>query len=160
MIRCTTCKTLKDKSEYYGRSKRCRDCAKAYQAEWVKKNPGYMTQKRKEWALRNPEKAAEIDRKKYERRKAKQPVKEPRVSLTPWERKKRSLENNPIRLAAMKIYKYAVRHGKLVRGPCAVCGTTEGIDGHHTDYTQPLNVVWLCKPHHREEHRRIKCEAA
>lgn len=159
MIKCTTCKTLKDKTAFYGRSKRCSDCAKAYQAEWVKAHPGYMTQKRKEWALRNPEKAKEIDRKKYERRKAKQPPKEPRVSMTPWERKKRHFENNPIRAAAMKIYKYAIRQGKLVRGPCVVCGEINGVDGHHTDYTKPLEVVWLCKPHHREEHRKLKCEA-
>jgi hypothetical protein len=79
-----------------------------------------------------------------------------RTKMTDWERKKRSLENNPIQAAAMKIYKYALRQGKLERGPCAVCGATENIDGHHTDYTKPLDVVWLCKPHHREEHKRLR----
>lgn len=158
MIKCTTCKTLKDKSEFYGRSKRCRDCAKAYQAEWVRNNPGYMTQKRKEWAERNPEKAKEIDRQKYLRRKAKQLPKEPK------ERKpKPSIltdEERELRVAARKIYKYAVRHGHLERRPCYVCGATEDVDGHHTDYTKPLDVIWLCKPHHREEHRKMKCESA
>jgi len=160
MITCTTCKTRKDKSEFYGRSKRCRECARAYQAEWVKQNPGYMTQKRKEWALRNPEKAKEIDRQKYLRRKAKQPPKEPRVKLTASEKKRRHFEKHPIRSAAMKIYKYAIKRGTLVRGPCTVCGATENIDGHHTDYTKPLDVVWLCKPHHREAHRQMKCESS
>lgn len=86
------------------------------------------------------------------------PPKEPRVVLTQSERTKRSFTNNPIRAAAMKIYKYAIRHGKLVRGPCAACGATENIDGHHTDYTKPLDVVWLCKKHHREEHAKMKCD--
>ena len=158
MIKCTNCKTLKDKSEFYGRSKRCRECTKAYRAEWAANHPGYYTQKRREWAEKNPEKAKEIDRKKYLRRKTEQPPKEPRAKLSHHERKQRYFEKHPLQAAAMKIYKYAIRQGKLVRGPCAVCGATEGIDGHHTDYTKPLDVVWLCKPHHREEHRKMKCE--
>jgi hypothetical protein len=74
--------------------------------------------------------------------------------LTPWERKKRSLEANPVKAACYKIYKYAMRRGNLVRGPCAVCGEPK-TEGHHTDYTKPLDVVWLCPEHHREEHRRL-----
>ena len=117
-----------------------------------------MTQKRKEWARRNPEKAREIERRKYERKKAKRPpkpLKPPRPpALTAAERKKRHLERNPLKAACYKIYKYAIKHEKLLRGPCHVCGATEGIDGHHTDYTKPLEVLWLCKVHHREMHKQ------
>jgi hypothetical protein len=44
----------------------------------------------------------------------------------------------------------AIRDGKIIKGPCAICGATKNVHGHHKDYTQPLKVVWLCaKCHHR-----------
>lgn len=46
----------------------------------------------------------------------------------------------------------AIRSGDLRRGPCEKCGTTEHIHGHHTDYTQPLKVMWLCDSHHTQIH--------
>jgi hypothetical protein len=49
---------------------------------------------------------------------------------------------------------YAVRTGKLVRKPCEVCGA-EKVEAHHRDYRDHLNVKWLCRKHHRAEHKRI-----
>ena len=47
--------------------------------------------------------------------------------------------------------RYAVRNGKLKRLPCEKCGT-EKAEAHHTDYSQPLKVMWLCRTHHQEWH--------
>jgi len=76
------------------------------------------------------------------------------------EAKKRWMLVNRERANAREVYRYALRTGKIQRGPCLVCGVTEGVEGHHTDYTKPLEVIWLCRPHHLEEHKRIRCEAA
>jgi hypothetical protein len=46
----------------------------------------------------------------------------------------------------------AIRDGRLIRQPCEVCGETK-VEAHHTDYTQPLNVMWLCREHHMQRHR-------
>lgn len=43
--------------------------------------------------------------------------------------------------------------GILVKEPCKVCGTNENIEAHHEDYTKPLDVIWLCRNHHREHHK-------
>lgn len=41
------------------------------------------------------------------------------------------------------------RRGQLAkRLECEVCGTTEGVEKHHPDYSQPLVVVYVCKAHH------------
>jgi hypothetical protein len=48
----------------------------------------------------------------------------------------------------------AIKKGKLVKGSCEKCGTTEKIVAHHEDYSKPLEVVWLCNAHHKEHHRR------
>ena len=49
--------------------------------------------------------------------------------------------------------RYAVATGKLKKLPCSVCGTRKKVEAHHTDYTKPLEVVWLCQYHHHEYHR-------
>ena len=58
------------------------------------------------------------------------------------------------RHAAREVYNRAVNRGELVRaGSCEYCGASGcRIDGHHTDYTKPLDVVWLCRKCHVAEH--------
>lgn len=48
--------------------------------------------------------------------------------------------------------------GKIKKGPCSICGTNELVEGHHEDYSKPLDVIWLCQKHHKELHvrKRIK----
>lgn len=45
----------------------------------------------------------------------------------------------------------ALRDGKIEKIPCLICGD-EKVEGHHPDYSRPLDVVWLCNQHHREAH--------
>lgn len=52
--------------------------------------------------------------------------------------------------AAQKL-RDAVRKGEMVRQPCEVCNEPDA-QGHHTDYSKPLEVRWLCPKHHKEEH--------
>lgn len=44
--------------------------------------------------------------------------------------------------------------GRIVRQPCEVCGEPRS-DAHHDDYDKPLDVRWLCRPHHMELHRKV-----
>ena len=51
----------------------------------------------------------------------------------------------------------AVRAGVIIKSPCEKCGY-QPAQAHHDDYSQPLNVRWLCVKHHNEHHveqRRI-----
>lgn len=50
----------------------------------------------------------------------------------------------------------AVKKGTLVRQPCW-CGDIKS-EGHHGDYSKPLEVVWLCRKHHAELHRLINAD--
>ena len=45
----------------------------------------------------------------------------------------------------------AIKSGVLKRMPCEICGL-EPSEGHHRDYDHPLEVVWLCRSHHKLEH--------
>lgn len=54
-------------------------------------------------------------------------------------------------------YSKALRDGELTRpSVCSRCGGDGGdkpIEGHHPDYWKPLDVVWLCRTCHVDEHR-------
>ncbi len=45
-----------------------------------------------------------------------------------------------------------LRRGKITKQPCGVCGAKRHIEMHHEDYDQPLDIIWLCRKHHKEFH--------
>ncbi len=71
---------------------------------------------------------------------------------TEWARKGRA--KNPEAYKARTAVGNAIRDGKLIRGPCEVEGCTRKAQGHHDDYSKPLDVRWLCPDHHGLVHRR------
>ncbi len=48
--------------------------------------------------------------------------------------------------------RHAIRRGELVKGPCEECGE-KAVQAHHPDYTQPLNIMWLCHECHKLWHK-------
>lgn len=55
--------------------------------------------------------------------------------------------------AAHSLLAYALRKGEIERpDTCSECGKACTPDGHHEDYTKPLDVVWLCRTCHRKRH--------
>lgn len=47
----------------------------------------------------------------------------------------------------------AIRNGQIRRPVrCERCGDEGRVDGHHTDYTRPLYVEWLCRSCHIAHH--------
>jgi len=57
---------------------------------------------------------------------------------------------------AHKLVMYAVKLG-MIKKPevCSKCGSNIRIEGHHEDYTKPLDVQWLCKVCHVARHREL-----
>jgi hypothetical protein len=66
-------------------------------------------------------------------------------------------ENDPayrFRKKARIAFAQALKRGKIQRQPCERCGA-EPAEGHHPDYSKPLEVRWLCVQHHIEQHRQF-----
>lgn len=94
-------------------------------------------------------------RPEYEREREKRPERKQQKSNA----QQRHRANNPLKYKARNAVNNAIRDGRLVKGPCEVCGTTERVQAHHDDYTKPLKVHWLCFQHHREDEHEQKIRA-
>ena len=62
-------------------------------------------------------------------------------------------EVRPKALARLAV-RNALRRGELQKQPCQ-CGTTR-VQAHHSDYSQPLVVTWLCADCHRRKHAKAE----
>lgn len=62
----------------------------------------------------------------------------------------------PPQKRAHNILNRAVKKGEIVPQACEECGSTTNVDGHHDDYSKPLEVHWLCRSCHAKKDGRIK----
>lgn len=69
---------------------------------------------------------------------------------------KRYAQKHPERHAAWTAVLLALRKGKLIKPTnCQRCSQVMRLEGHHHDYSKPLEVEWLCRKCHRERDGRI-----
>lgn len=56
----------------------------------------------------------------------------------------------------MNAHSYAhvyLKRGKIIKEPCIVCGDVNS-QMHHPNYDKPLLVIWYCRKHHLELHKK------
>lgn len=142
---CSKCNVEKPLNDFYIRPTRrggfdsqCKVCIIAQTRKWKKDNP---------------EKHRAIGRAVDQRR---------RVQKSEYRKSRRAIhdlqvekyrQKNPDKHKARKEMYNAIRRGDLVRLPCEVCGEPK-TQGHHDDYSKPLQVRWLCETHHKMHHRK------
>lgn len=135
--RCFKCLCEKPLEAFYkhaqmgdGHLNKCKDCTKAD----VKKH------RQEHWETVRA----------YDRMRASQPH---RVALR--NRVVAEYENKfPNRKRAVTAVNNAVRDGRLKKQPCWECGSEKAV-AHHPDYDRPLDVIWLCQPHHKQAHALV-----
>jgi hypothetical protein len=57
---------------------------------------------------------------------------------------------------AQQIVGKARAKGQLIAKPCEHCGADGRVDAHHADYFKPLEITWLCRSCHQNEHSRLR----
>ncbi len=140
--KCNTCSNVKPLSEFDKQSsdgplklwnirKRCKECIHgAYLVRRATpKRLKAMLKASRNWKSENLDRHAELARE-YRKR-------------------------HPEKIIAQNRLNYAIRKGRVVRQPCEVCGSTEGIiHAHHRTYKKEdwYNVRWLCFVCHKLEH--------
>ena len=108
------------------------------------------------WREEHPEKVEEQN-KIYRKRKIElNKTLKYRVSMS--KSRKKYIVANPDKHQAHMLLNQAVRRGDIQRKPCNVCGNPI-VEGHHEDYTKPLEVIWLCRKchcnHHKERRQNV-----
>jgi hypothetical protein len=140
-MRCKTCNKEKSEDGFYKSNKnKCKDCVKACVNANRQEN---LERIRSYDRLRGSMPHRVAARKEYQATPA--GIASRTASAIRW------ASAHPERRASNIIVGNALRDGRLEKTPCQVCGEKK-VEGHHPDYSQPLNVVWLCNLHHREIH--------
>ena len=72
---------------------------------------------------------------------------EVKARVSAYHQRKRADAVYLLKRRARRLLAYAVEKGVMVRQPCDRCGAVK-VDGHHHDYSKPLDVRWLCRRCH------------
>ena len=133
--KCRVCEKVKPISEFYLHSKfkyqsDCKDCQK-YRMKLYNR-----TDKRKEYN--------KLGNKKWQKTE----------KYKAYYKKRREDPENVFKAVARCATTRAIKKGLLTKMPCEVCGSEKRIQAHHTDYSKPLEIVWLCSICHKKEHSK------
>ena len=140
MKECSKCKEKKSGDSFYVDNLICKSCISAYQKAYR--------------AKKNANKPADWKQKTKDKKAYQKAWNEANPGYST--RKKREWwQQNKDKLKVKWAVRDAILSGKLVRSPCFICGEVK-VEGHHPDYSRPLDVVWLCTQHHRQLHKEHK----
>jgi len=131
----------------------CLHCQKEFQVRVAEHNRGKGNFCSMSCATTYRNQKGQLNRKNPVMKGDKNPAWKGGISKNNYHYKKLQVQRYPEKIRARRILAYAVKTEKLHRQPCRVCQTTPTF-AHHEDYGKPLNVTWLCRRHHHEEHSK------
>lgn len=129
----------------YKNPQKRKEKAKEYRIKFLEKNPDYF----KDYFKKNGHKYAEYHRN-YLKKYWPNWVKGNKKYL---EKRRTYYRKNSEKNKARYTLYNAIVSGHVIRETCEVCGKPHA-EGHHSDYSQPLKVTWLCGTHHRALHNK------
>ena len=150
MKRCNKCGDTKSLESFHrrkrnpdGRVSTCKVCKRAYDRSRYIEDPQRFIGE--ESARRQADPASYQEKRRARRVANPGPYRES-------DRRRRAKDPDKIR-ARQKVFE-AIAAGRIDRPTtCSTCGNTHSrIEGHHEDYSKPLEVIWLCAPCHGKLH--------
>lgn len=146
---CSTCLRLKPAKEFYrdkrksdGLYSRCKACHGATVEKRAKTPEGRAEAVAKTLRYQASERGRAVTGAYKQSESYKESIRE---------RSRAYYQRNPKKKYAHDKVYHAIKTGKLTRGVCEVCGSSD-VHAHHDDYDRPLDVRWLCHEHHVEVH--------
>lgn len=143
----------KNKHKWSQYAKEHREQINAYCRRRRMENPEKDRAMKKAWRKKNVEKNKEYQRRYREKEGYKEKKKAYYEAHKQefFERAKRNSKKYVNERKAQKELWNAIKRGDITQKPCEICGDMKA-DAHHPDYNKPLEVMWLCRKHHREWH--------
>lgn len=155
---CKTCVRENSRKWYAENTERSNAARKKYYEE----NKEKTLAKTKEYYLRNYERVRE---RANERNRTPQARKKQNEQVKKWAKENKEKvalnvfkyrERNPEKVYAHQAVMWAVRLNVLKKpDECEKCKRIVKLQGHHEDYSKPLEVQWLCKICHNHVHDKL-----
>ena len=132
---CSKCGTRKPLDQYYKYAtglifRICKSCCNLASVARARRNPDEAIRRAEQYRLNHMEDVNNRVKRYYHKNKHGEKIK------------------------ARVVSRYAQKRGILIPQPCqyiedngCACGNAR-THGHHPDYKEPLNVIWLCPKHH------------
>lgn len=152
--RCPACETIKPVIEFYHTQKRgveayCKLCAIQSSHQFYESHRVEILALTRERRNANIEEVRSKARQRFQRTRQQNPEQHRAIN-------RRWADNHRDRIRVAKrageAVRRAIRRGSLVRPDvCSRCGNSGvPIEAAHKDYSKPLDIVWLCRPCHRQ----------
>jgi hypothetical protein len=148
---CTCCGIEKSTKEFYkktmglyGLHAECKTCLKEKNKIYREENPEKIKIRDRCYAARLKEQYGESNTHSH--------VRIAERSLIGFER----YAETKMQLLAGSLLNYGIRIGMIEKpDKCSNCRKIKEIQGHHSDYSKPLEVVWVCTECHAKLHTRM-----
>ena len=148
---CKICKTTKPLEEFaksktgkYGHDAQCKKCryARTGRAHFLR-NKEKCYENAAKWNKKNRDIVNKRTRERYAI-----------DNTTIVERDRRHAE----KVKAQHLVQTHVRRGKIIKPTiCSICNReSKRIEGHHADYSKPLEVIWVCNQCHHDIHKNLE----
>lgn len=148
---CSACGDELSLKDFYYRADRdyvstvCKRCTRQTAREWYEKN--------REIKLRRDKVYSRTSRGREVNKRAKRKYNKSEKGHAAFRRR---YVRDAEKVLAMRVLNHAVARGDLVRPMrCTNCGLARKTEGHHSDYSKPLDVTWLCPKCHKTEDKEV-----
>lgn len=173
MKKCTRCEAEKELTEFHKRKDRasgvntiCKGCLNSRRKQLIAPKKGEVNRKQREGYKKNRE-----DRLKWmneywknlpeEEKNRRREIKRIQFKTSQEQKanKKKYLKEvyDQEKLKANRELNEALRRDKIQKPDyCQICNEKKRLDGHHSDYSKPLQVLWVCRKCHSAIHKQLK----
>lgn len=183
MKKCTKCKEEQSLDKFSYRENRksyeseCKKCVAKRANEYYWVNKKRLDEQRKKYYQDHREESLEKVKKHYEKnhdrirdnvnekRKTPEEREKIRIAGLKWRKENREKvskrtskwkKDNPLKSKAHQCVMWALRLNVLQRPEeCQGCKRKLKVEGHHNDYSKPLEVEWLCRLCHMHKHDKL-----
>jgi hypothetical protein len=135
--------------------------------DWKKNNPEKLIISNRKSCKKRYEKFSE-ERKKYNKFYRDKYAEEKKLRDSQWRLKnpdkvkehrrvaaRNQRKNDPEKVSARLAIMHEIKMGRIVKpNNCSRCLKECKPEGHHPDYSKPLEVIWLCRQCHNKEHKK------
>ena len=154
---CKKCGKTKPITEFYKHgdyyATQCKECARAYSREYQHEHREERMEYSKNYYHSHKEQSRTYHReweeqnreRKNERARAWSHLHKDKLA----EKQRKYRRDNPEKMRAQSLLNSYLQRGKIEKSTtCEICGKECKTEAHHSDYSKPLDVIWVCKKCH------------